>query len=103
MFQWDVTTLPKPISTQCLLTDGEVFHFGFFQLNTLQMDQEDGVKNLAWFDVDNKLFNKIIPKRAMLRNTKYEDYDPEVFKKMVAMYTYGSQLTSWPGRIEHDQ
>lgn len=37
-------------------------------------------------DVENKLFNKILPKRAMLRNTKYEDYDPEVFAKILAFY-----------------
>jgi large subunit ribosomal protein L37 len=92
-FQWDVTELPQPISTQCLLTDGESFTFCFFQLNTLRMDSEDGIKNMAWIDADHKLFNKILPKRAMLRNTKYQDYDPEIFRKVAAMYLYGAKRT----------
>ena len=29
----------------------------------------------------------------MLRNTKYEDYDPEVVQKIIAMYVYGADLT----------
>lgn len=89
--QWEVSDLPQPISTQCLLTDGHNFTLSFFQLNTLRMDSDDGIKNMAWFDSDNKLFNKIVPKRAMLRNTKYEDYDPQVFKKVAAMYLYGAK------------
>ncbi|ELU12430.1 hypothetical protein CAPTEDRAFT_220488 [Capitella teleta] len=91
MYGWEVSDLPQPISTQCLLTDGHNFTLSFFQLNTLRMDSDDGIKNMAWFDSDNKLFNKIVPKRAMLRNTKYEDYDPQVFKKVAAMYLYGAK------------
>jgi large subunit ribosomal protein L37 len=50
----------------------------------------DGIKNFAWFSHDEQpMFNKIIPKRAMLRNTKYEDYDPAVFRQLVAFYTNG--------------
>lgn len=80
-----------------MLTDGIRFHLSFFQLNTLDYSKEAGVKNLAWFDTDNKLFEKILPKRAMLRNTKYEDYDPKVFRKLLAMYIYGVNLNTGMG------
>ena len=74
------------------MTDGESFNFVCFQLNTLNYDGPDGVKNLVWFDNSNEMYKKILPKRAMLRNTKYEDYDPEVFKKMLALYVNGARL-----------
>ncbi|KAK2143922.1 hypothetical protein NP493_4363g00000 [Ridgeia piscesae] len=88
----DTKTLPEPISTQCVMTDGATFHFVCFQLNTLNFDSGDGVKNLVWFDNNNEMYNKILPKRTMLRNTKYEDYDPEVFKKILALYVNGARL-----------
>ena len=91
-FQNDTKTLPEPISTQCVMTDGATFHFVCFQLNTLNFDSGDGVKNLVWFDNNNEMYNKILPKRTMLRNTKYEDYDPEVFKKILALYVNGARL-----------
>ena len=56
------------------------------------MANNNGIKNMAWLDSDNALFNKILPKRAMLRNTKYEDYDPMVLQKIIAMYVNGGQL-----------
>lgn len=93
-FGSDVKTLPEPISVQCILTNGFKFHFTCFQLNTLDFSTNNGIKNLVWFDSDNALFNKILPKRAMLRNTKYEDYNPEVFKKFLALYLNGAQLAN---------
>lgn len=91
-FGADVKTLPEPVSVQCVLTNGIKFHFTCFQLNTLDFSSNNGIKNLVWFDSDNALFNKILPQRAMLRNTKYEDYDPEVFKKFLALYINGGRL-----------
>lgn len=87
----DVKELPEPISVQCVHSNGETFHFVAFQLNTLDMADNNGIKNIAWVDPDHKLFNKIIPRRAMLRNTLYEDYDPNVFQKLLAMYVNGVQ------------
>ncbi|KAI0231495.1 39S ribosomal protein L37, mitochondrial [Lamellibrachia satsuma] len=88
----DTKTLPEPVSTQCVMTDGATFHFVCFQLNTLNFDSGDGVKNLVWFDNNNEMYKKILPNRTMLRNTKYEDYDPEVFRKMLALYVNGAHL-----------
>ena len=85
-------TLREPISTQCVTTNGISFNFVCFQLNTLNFDSEEGVKNLVWFDNNCEMYKKILPKRAMLRNTKYEDYNPEVFQKFLAFYMNGINL-----------
>ena len=88
-----MTHLPEPISVQCIHTgNGIDFHFACFQLNTMNFQNEEGVKNLAWFDNDNALFNKILPKRALLRNTKYEDYNPLVLRKILACWINGAKL-----------
>ncbi|ESO02640.1 hypothetical protein HELRODRAFT_161929 [Helobdella robusta] len=87
----DIKQLPQPISTQCVVTNGRSFNFVCFQLNTLDFE-ESPVKNLVWFDSDNMLFDKIIPKRAMLRHTKYENYSPEVLKKVIAMFINGADI-----------
>lgn len=93
-YGFDAKILPEPISVQCVSTNGIQFSFVCFQLNTLDIDSKNGVKNLVWFDCDNELFKKILPERSMLRNTRYEDYDPDVFKKLLAVYLYGANLES---------
>jgi large subunit ribosomal protein L37 len=93
--QWDAKELPEPVPIQCVMTDGAKFLFSCFQLNTLNYSNSDGVKNFVWFssEGDRSLYNKIVPKRAMLRNTRYEDYDPDVFRQIVAFYTNGASLS----------
>ena len=90
--QPDVTTLPEPISIQCVLTDGARFLFSCYQLNTADLTSTDGIKNIAWFDAAANMYHKILPKRAMLRNSKYEDYDPEVFRTFLGFYINGADL-----------
>ena len=42
---------------QSIQTDGKTFHFGVFQLNTLNFNGTDGIKNY-WFNTENvDLFN----------------------------------------------
>ena len=87
----DVKNLPEPITIQCIYSNGELFSFMVFQLNTMDFETTSHrIKNFVWFDRDNTMYNKILPKRAMLRNTQYEDYNPEVFQKMLAFYVNGS-------------
>ena len=58
------------------------------------------MKNLVWFDSDHAMYNKILPRRAMLRNTQYEDYDPEVFEKILAFYIQGVNLSQTKEPVE---
>jgi len=89
----DVGRLPAPVSVHCVdVLHTGVFHLLSFQLNTLDMTSQDGTKNLAWFESDQAMFQKILPSRAMLRNTKYQDYDPSVLRKLIAMYVHGAKL-----------
>ncbi|CAH1162951.1 unnamed protein product [Phaedon cochleariae] len=43
----DVGTLPSPVTLQCVQTDGQFFHLGVLQLNTL--DLEKGATKNVWY------------------------------------------------------
>lgn len=40
--------LTNPLTTQCVVTNGVEFMFMCYQLNTLSMQEEHGIKNIAW-------------------------------------------------------
>lgn len=46
--QENIKELPDSITVQCVQVRGNKFQFGVFQLNTLDLDGTDGVKNY-WF------------------------------------------------------
>lgn len=52
---------------------------------------DDGVKNIAWLDEGNKLFDKLLSKPWLedRKVTRYENYDPEPFKKLLALFLNG--------------
>lgn len=80
--------LPDPITVQFLTTYGKEFYFSVFQLNTLNLDDPTGVKNILWqreelvplFDVCD--YVKAVPTLT--------GYNPEVFKTIAAMYLQGA-------------
>lgn len=76
----------NPISIQTIHTDGQMFGFTGFQLNTLETDyKKDGViRNQAWVDSD-RLYHKQEPDRASLRATKYHSYNSHVVHKILGM------------------
>ncbi|GFT85450.1 39S ribosomal protein L37, mitochondrial [Nephila pilipes] len=41
----DIKVLPEPISVQCVYMDIKSFNFLAYQLNTLELDHNDGIKN----------------------------------------------------------
>lgn len=43
---------------QSVGTDGQLFQFMVFQLNTTDLVSGDGIKNLVWIDSDQKLYEK---------------------------------------------
>ncbi|KAF5888597.1 39S ribosomal protein L37, mitochondrial, partial [Clarias magur] len=49
--------LEKPIVVQSVGTNGRLFHFVVFQLNTTELTSDSGVKNLAWVDGDQPLYD----------------------------------------------
>ena len=60
-------------------------YFTFFQLNTLDCANNDGVKNLVWFHKEN-LYHKMLHRTGMLRMTRYLDYNPVALDKLLAVY-----------------
>ncbi|XP_061489055.1 large ribosomal subunit protein mL37 isoform X2 [Rhineura floridana] len=63
--------LENPIVIQSVATDGQCFHFMVFQLNTTDLDSSNGVKNLAWMDGDQFLYQDarsrpVIKKKVVL-------------------------------------
>lgn len=58
----------------------------------MDFDNENGVKNFAWFDSE-KLFSKNfcqpwLTEDKMYKPPTYTDYNPDVFKKFLALYLY---------------
>lgn len=79
-----VKNLPKPIVVQSIQTDGKTFHFGIFQLRTLDLNGIDGVKN-QWFSVPQlNLFSECGYKTG---RPHLADYNPNVLKYMKVFYS----------------
>ncbi|KAK2107332.1 39S ribosomal protein L37, mitochondrial [Saguinus oedipus] len=67
----DAKVLEQPVVVQSVGTDGRVFHFLVFQLNTTDLASNEGVKNLAWVDSDQLLYQHfwclpVIKKRVVV-------------------------------------
>lgn len=82
-FGSDVKHLPDPITVQCVQFDGKNFDFSVFQLNTLDIDGVDGVRNFWWSSPSLQLYE--IAGYENGRPT-LEGYNPEVFKRLFAFY-----------------
>lgn len=82
MLQNDVKELPSPVTVQCVQTDGRLFHFGIFQLNTLDLEGT-GLKNV-WFQTKYlPLFKKCCYE---LGKSILEGYNSDVIKHLFAFY-----------------
>ncbi|XP_039175778.1 39S ribosomal protein L37, mitochondrial [Crotalus tigris] len=86
--------LEKPVVVQSIGTNGQAFHFVVFQLNTTDLDSSNGVKNLAWLDADQLLYEDArkhpeIKKKIVLIPAGIHGYNPDTFKKFLALYLHG--------------
>ncbi|XP_048352512.1 39S ribosomal protein L37, mitochondrial isoform X2 [Sphaerodactylus townsendi] len=86
--------LEKPIVVQSVGTDGQRFQFLVFQLNTTDLDPSHGVKNLAWIDADQLLYEDArhrpeIRKKVVTIPAGIHGYQPATFKKFLAFYLHG--------------
>lgn len=52
--------LEKPLTSQCIVTDGIRLSFIFYQLNTLCFHDDKGVKNMAWISPGVFMYRKAI-------------------------------------------
>ncbi|XP_013119071.2 large ribosomal subunit protein mL37 [Stomoxys calcitrans] len=75
--------IPKPIVIQSIQTDGRTFHFGVFQLNTLNLGENSDARNY-WFQEENMhLFTHCAYKCGQ---PVLEGYDKKVFRYLNAFY-----------------
>lgn len=89
--------LDKPLTTKCVITNGRIFMFMAYQLNTLSLQEDFGIKNIAWFDdfkalydigldpfkKGRKTFYEVLPKQ-----TKSLELDETCIKTLVAFITH---------------
>lgn len=87
--------LEQPIVVQSVGTDGRVFQFLVFQLNTTDLASSEGVKNLVWTDSDQLLYQHfwcrpVIKKKVVVEPVGPVDFRPETFRKFLALYLHGA-------------
>lgn len=82
-FGEDVKELPEPVVVQCIQSDGQNFHFSVYQLNTLDIDGEEGIRNFWWAEPTIKLYEFAGYKEAQ---PDLAGYNSDVFKRFLAFY-----------------
>ncbi|XP_063076360.1 39S ribosomal protein L37, mitochondrial [Engraulis encrasicolus] len=87
--------LEKPVVLQSVGTNGRLFQFMVFQLNTTDLASDDGVKNLVWIDEDQPLYEfakvrPLIKKKVVEVPAGLAGYNPDTFKKFLAFYLHGA-------------
>uniref|UniRef100_A0A1I8I004 Large ribosomal subunit protein mL37 n=2 Tax=Macrostomum lignano TaxID=282301 RepID=A0A1I8I004_9PLAT len=90
----DGRQLPRPVVTAAVCTDGVYFDFVCYQLNTLDLDNDDGIKNLAWVDAGNRLVDKRVPVEDKIRLSTYTDLDPGVYAKLLALSSNSAAMSA---------
>ncbi|KAJ8406293.1 hypothetical protein AAFF_G00305240 [Aldrovandia affinis] len=87
--------LEQPIVVQGVATNGRTFQFAVFQLNTTDLGPDTGVKNMLWLDDDQDLYEyakvrPIIKKKVVRVPAGLAGYQPDTFKKFLALYLHGA-------------
>lgn len=88
-----VKELPQPITLINVNMDWTTLNFLCFQLNTVDVSTDEGVKNFVWYDSGNKMFVKHHPQpwkeEEMYKKFRYTDFNPEPFEKFLAVFLHG--------------
>nr|XP_033325819.1 39S ribosomal protein L37, mitochondrial [Megalopta genalis]XP_033325821.1 39S ribosomal protein L37, mitochondrial [Megalopta genalis]XP_033325822.1 39S ribosomal protein L37, mitochondrial [Megalopta genalis] len=82
-FGLNVKELSEPVVVQCIQSDGQKYHFSVYQLNTLDLDGKEGIKNFWWSTPIYKLYEE-----AKYKDGKpyIKEYNNEIFKRFFAFY-----------------
>ncbi|TRY73787.1 hypothetical protein TCAL_01941 [Tigriopus californicus] len=81
-----VGELPEPVAVQFVKTNGFRTTFSAFQLNTLDLENDEGVKNVFWHAPRQDFFTQCEYAQAL---PIFRGYNPEVFKTLIGMYLQG--------------
>lgn len=87
--------LDHPITVQAVGTNGRIFQFMVFQLNTTDLSGDNGIKNQVWLDKDVELYDfaklrPLIKKKQVKVPAGLAGYKPETFNKFLALYLHGA-------------
>ncbi|XP_015593654.1 39S ribosomal protein L37, mitochondrial [Cephus cinctus] len=82
-FGTSVKELPEPVTVQCVQSNGKWFQFLVYQLNTLNLDGTEGIRNFCWTTSQIDLFDEA---GYNIGRPVLKGYNPEVFKKIYAFY-----------------
>ncbi|KAM4623333.1 large ribosomal subunit protein mL37 [Polymixia lowei] len=87
--------LDQPITVQAVGTNGRVFQFVVFQLNTTDLSDDKGIKNQVWVDEDALLYDyakvrPLIKKKQVKVPAGLSGYQPDTFSKFLALYLHGA-------------
>jgi hypothetical protein len=86
--------LTKPIVVNGISVSNNVFNFVTFQLNTFNLKESEGVKNIAYYDFGNEIYFdrpniSTLPYPTRKNIQKYAltklNYNPQVFKKICSI------------------
>lgn len=87
--------LDRPVTVQAVGTNGRIFQFLVFQLNTTDLSGDDGIKNQLWLEDDVELYDfakvrPLIKKQQVKIPAGLHGYKPEVFRKFLSLYLHGA-------------
>lgn len=87
--------LERPVVVQAVGTNGRLFFFVLFQLNTTDLSEDSGVKNMVWIERDLELYEyakvrPIIKKKEVRVPAGLAGYNPETFTKFLSLYLHGA-------------
>ena len=93
--------MEKPLTAQCIATDGIRLSFLCFQLNTLDLKNDNGIKNMVWispgvFMYDKAVLNEIPGARKKDPATyeiEVQGFNDACFETFVRMILNGSQAS----------
>uniref|UniRef100_A0A6B0VCJ5 Large ribosomal subunit protein mL37 n=1 Tax=Ixodes ricinus TaxID=34613 RepID=A0A6B0VCJ5_IXORI len=79
----DTVTPPEPVAVQCTFSDVKSFGFLAYQLNTLDLREDNGIKNQVWVDGPHDLYGNCN------HETGLEGFSPVAFQRFLALYKNG--------------
>ncbi|KAK7944360.1 hypothetical protein WMY93_000088 [Mugilogobius chulae] len=87
--------LERPVVVQAVGTNGRYFHFLVFQLNTTDLSEDSGVKNLVWMEKDLELYEyakvrPLIKKKQVQVPAGLAGYNPQTFHRFLSLYLNGA-------------
>ncbi|XP_072298054.1 large ribosomal subunit protein mL37 [Eucyclogobius newberryi] len=87
--------LERPVVVQAVGTNGRYFHFLVFQLNTTDLSEDSGVKNLVWMEKDLELYEyakvrPLIKKKEVQVPAGLAGYNAHTFHKFLSLYLNGA-------------